>query len=494
MMKWIKRIIFVVLFALSGYALYGWAGSVADEQQKDDQTMENRKGETAMVPEVPAHDMLLVQVDAQEGTRRILECDGEQCSSIQAPASASGDALSDGKSWYYYTDDHTLVRKMNGAGEAVVIVEATPLVRPRDIFISPDGFKVAYWLDNTDSKKALTELWVYDSVQGGTRLVAENIVQKDVVTRVRWNRAGTNLWFLSQRKDGTVDFAVADVRSGTTSARFSNVVWSELEDIVDRGVMDVSADGATVAFAENNSGFESFIVIVRDEETARRVKAPGGVAYIQWLEADKLLYAVQGQSEFSFWTMQAGKQAPIARFDGVLRSALGDSEGRYMAFVGRSGVGASRMYVLDTESKSVRDQGAVQEFGTLLYLVHSGKESLSSGGVIAGAATSISDEQLTAFIQKKLPDIIGATTASAVRIIVSDAPGIAYVDYRFPGGNLERILVEVRDVVHPEWEILGKYQSVAGEWQKIEGGAMADPAPLRLYEWEDSVQQWILKK
>lgn len=518
MLKWVKRFVILVVFAFAGMAVYGMGREQILDTPSNSPQPQVQEVAQFSAEEIPALDMLIVQVDPESVMRRVLRCERSRCAIVDVPTSLSGDALSDGKSWYHYVEREdkrgntilVLQRVFNEDGRGETIVEETPLVRPRDLYISPDGTKVAYWLDNISDNEGLTELWVYDAGEEETRLVAEKLVIKDVLTRVRWNRSGTALWFLSAREDdeiekrkkkkendemtASIDFATVDVQSASVRARFTEEDWEVLKEEADRGVMDINFSGSAVAFYERDILGSSYLVVTHDRSKPERYRVEGPVTYIQWLEDDSIVYSAHSGTGFAFWKIKGSQQTPIVRLDGALRSAHGDTEGKYMAFVSQSRAGMNRMYVLDLKNRLVKEQGVVPQWGEYLYVVYIDQPSQSRESAIAGLTSELEDQELSAFIQKRLPDIVGATTVAPVRMVVTDSPNTVFVDYRFPAGTLERVLVTVKDAVHPEWEIRAKYESVAGEWQKIQGGSFKDPNPVRMYEWEEGVGQWILKQ
>ena len=69
-----------------------------------------------------------------------------------------------------------------------------------------------------------------------------------------------------------------------------------------------------------------------------------------------------------------------------------------------------------------------------------------------------------------------------------------YVEYNVGTAETERLLMTIHNVINPDWSLSARYQSVAGEWQKTQGGGLPDPSIKRIYEWEGKLEQWILKR
>lgn len=110
---------------------------------------------------------------------------------------------------------------------------------------------------------------------------------------------------------------------------------------------------------------------------------------------------------------------------------------------------------------------------------------------VAGAA--FDDAELVAFLEHQAGEITGLPEVFVPRIIMTAQANTVYLDYVDAAGVPKRILLTIHDVVHPEWSIRARYERSAGEWRRVAGGSEADPESLRLYEWEVSLKQWILK-
>lgn len=454
-------------------------------------------------PEPASLSTILIQRDNKQDANRLLICRDSRCSTESIPHSVSNDALSDGESWYHYVDvedekndttKRVLQRTWIEDNRSDVIVEQTPLVKPRDLFISPDGQKVAYWLDNiSDPKAELTELWMYDAAAGGTVLLAEKLYQPDILTIPRWNHSSSHLWFIADTsrpaEPDKIELLVVSTQPIGIAARFGKLDWKELRGLASSGTMDVSLTGTALAYAKSDS-IQSQLSVVMEDGNGQGAAIPGNVPYLQWLEDGSLLYAIQDSRGFAFWRQRGSVHSLIARSPGTLRSAHSDVRGEYLAFAAQAGVRDITLHALHVSSGRVIDQGEIPAFGDHLKLVHVAQTPVSNTPAVAGAST-FDDAELTAFIENNFTDIVGVAV-KPIRIITTSQPNTLYVDFRI-GDQETRILVAVKDVIHPEWSILGRYQVSAGEWQKVQGGGLEDPKPQRVYEWEGSVKQWILK-
>lgn len=384
-------------------------------------------------------DLSIVVEDTNEETPRrgLLTCQRGRC--LTKPF--SGDT-------YFYRDD-SLIRKT--ASQEQIIVAKNKLVAPRGLFVSPDGNKVAYFLDNIhDTKKELTELWVYDSGLSGTKLLVENIVRPDVLTSPRWNSAGTHLWFVADngvKDEEKIELVVVGVAPPQAAARFSHIRWQDFKDIAERGAMDVAADGKTLVFSQAYSPFRSTLTVAEEGGLPQAVTLQGQVVFVQWSSDGDLLYTIPDKN---------GKGLTVLALD------LGAASSREVASV-----------VLFNENSRIV---AVQD--------QKSKEA------VAGISSVLEDAELTAFVEKYLSNMVGQA-ADPIRVITTSQPNSVYVDYR--GGSEGRILVTVHDAIHPEWSIQARYEPAGGEWQKTQGNSLSDPEPKNIYEWEKDVNQWILK-
>lgn len=450
------------------------------------------------LPITQKHTVVLLQ--ERDTERRIMVCAPKSCQPSLPPESAQGEAVFDGESWYRYR----LVEKQKGQQSALLlervwvkdqyaepIVEQTPLVRPRDLYISPDGKRVAYWLDNIDQpKEKLTELWVYDSEIGSTRLVVEKVKQEDVISPIRWNRASSHLWFMASAQQET-KIVVAGVKPVERITSFDHLPWKTLEGIASFGIMDLSLSGENVAYVETKET-RSELVIARKNSRSEYTTVKGSVPYVEWLSDGSLVYARQEQSGFTFWRVQGKAHRHIAQQPGILRSARSDSAGETVLLTADKVTGGSYLATMRLGDGYIVPMGDIPAFGETNKIVQIREEIGAQPSQVAGLSSALSDEELVPFIEKNISTIVGGAAATPNRIIVTDQANTLYVDYR-QGTENGRVLVTVRDAVHPEWSIRGRYKDVQGDWKKIEGSGLTDPGSKRVYEWEASVKQWILK-
>ena len=456
--------------------------------------------------EVPSLDVTIVQIG--EG-KQILECGQNTCTPKRIPTSLQGDALSDGESWYRYVqeDEDILLQRtwMNGERESETIVKQMPFIQPRGMYISPDGKKLAYWLDNISDNQQLTELWMYDSEQEGTHLIAEKLVKPDIVTKVRWNRSSTALWFIAnnaeEKKQEKLEYVTVNIHPENVQARFLELDWEQLKDIADTGAMDISRGGNIVAYAEHFGNNVSKLTVLQDGEKPWHKIVRGYVPFIQWKEDDSLIYAVQDTNGVAFWQAEPLKRdavsennKQIAHILGTYQSAQTDSRGEYIAIVVKDKTRKSIIHTLQMATGLTKPQAQVPTFGKKIFVVHANQQDKEKKKEVAGTTTELSDEEITAFIENNLPDVANYPEAKPQRIIMTETANTAYVDYKTRINEMERILMSIQDAIHPEWTIKGRYRPTAGEWEKFQGGGLKDPEAKRLYEWEESINKWILKE
>lgn len=480
---------FVVLL-IGGFAVAAGAGiwiitsaSGAPESQPTGQVLPAQQ--YIEVPTLP-----IVISEKADDTTRFLECKQTHCRVTSEPKDSEPNALFDGTAWYFYQADGSLHKEIGD--EDTLLVAPTDIVAPRAIIGSLGAGKIAYWLDNISKDgQGLTELWAYNGQDAGTFIVAEHLVAADVVTTPKWNGAGSALWFLADSgtgKEEKLEFIVANTSPPLVKARFSNAVPEALQHAARQGLVDVTPSGTTLAFAAENEGGRHTLHIVRDGGATEVKQLSGRVAYLQWIGEGQLIYAVQQQGTIEFWRYADATHMPIAKQSGVLLSALADDSSRYIGYAASEGPRQTSLRILDISSGLSRLQSALPNSSSL-QVVHVGDQNQPD---TSSAVTQLSDGQLIAFVEDQADRIVGEG-AKLVRAVVTDKPNTLFIDFRSPGEETERVLITVRDAVHPEWAILGRYESAAGEWNKIRGSGV-DPKSLRLYEWEESAGQWILKQ
>lgn len=449
-------------------------------------------------PRIPPLEMVIVQAGLDTSERRILTCLYD-CKTLNPPLSADSTALFDGTWWYHYVEqsgkeDKVEFRRTNNfTGTSQAIITSTDLVEPRGSAISFDGSKVAFWLDNKISVKKLTELWIYDAAVGGNKLLAENLVAPDVVTRARWNKAGSIIWFLADSGKGDeqqLELVTVNAQTGEVKAVFSNLDLNSLQDEIDHDVMDINFDGSALAYVDHR-GREDNLIIAEGGRQLKTIETRGTVPFVNWRGKNDLLYAVQNPSEFVFWQISDGRQLPIVRMPGVLRSATLDTSGKYAALVANTSPGAAHRYVVDLAASAAEDKGAIPAFGKYAYVVQA--RLSGDGNADDELSVQLTDGQVAAFVTNNLQEITGLAAAEPRRMIVTNIPGLIFLDYGLPAGDSERLLVQIKDAVHAEWSVEAKYLPAGGEWHKVRGGG-SDPKPVRMYEWEAQLEQWVLKQ
>lgn len=449
-------------------------------------------------PTPPQFTMLIVQEDGD--ARRVLTCDSGKCTSQDLPSSVDDSAVFDGTSLYYYVLEGAkknqrkiLKRKDIDKNEEKTVIEETPLVRPRDLVISPDGKKIVFWLDNIDDpKKKLTELWMYDATESSTRLLVEKVTQDTVMTEPRWNRLGNYVWFvMRQGEEQKPQLYIVNTQPIEVESRFSTLDWQSLAANTDQGLMDISLNGTALAYVEGEGSLRH-LTIVYEGHPEMNSTVTGAVQYVQWLPNGNLIYVMRERKGFTLWQLSGTVHQFITRQSGVFETARIDEDtGDYLAFITSGNGYGPDISFLNLETSKIVNKHALSPFGTGIHLVSFSSTNIEDTSTVS---STLDDETIAAFIQKQIQAIAGtAENLELTRIITTRQVNTVYVDYRDTTGEDHRLLVTVRDAIHPEWAVKGTYVKRKGEWQKIEGTMATDPAPYRLYEWEESLQRWILK-
>lgn len=440
----------------------------------------------------PTRPVSVVVVQQDTETARILFCARQRCAPQVVPASVDAAAVTDGQNWYVYADirdektskPKRVLQRLSPEGtKPEIIVESTPLVVPRDLIISPDGQKIAYWLDNSDQpQKKLTELWLYDRQVHSTRLLAENVHQDAVLTRPRWNRASTHVWYVHEG-----GLQVVQISPVASELRFNTQDWQELLATARDGVMDLRSDGRELAYA-----LETKVVVAQDDGPQTNYDVAGQAVFLKWLEPGRVLYGAQRAADFIIGEIKNEEATEMIVQTGTVQAMQMDSRSEVVVFVVQT-VAGTNLYSFDLQTRQMTDEGGLVPFGTKTFIV-SAKPGESAASEVAGVKTSqLSDGELITFIDTQLGDITGVAPVKASRILITDQTNSVYIDYAKPAGDSERLLLTVQDALPPRWSIRARYSESAGEWHKTIGGGTEDPHVVRWYEWEEAPKQWILK-
>lgn len=489
-----RKAIFIVLIITASIGAYLYAGHRPDTARSN-----VPKVLGAETREIPSLETLIVQADESSGNRRVLRCGVAGCDIQEPPESVDVQAFSDGQSWYRYAK-HTdgasaniVLEKVDASGTAHTITEESPLVRPRGIFMSTDGTKIAYFLDNIHDNSGLTELWVYDNSTESTRVVAENLHKADIASHIRWNASSRVLWFITEKN--TKELVLIPLSGTTALPTPIHIPLKENSDIIDHGVMDASDDGTLIASANDTFPGFSQLVVTKNGSMSAKKTVKGSVVFIRWMQHSALLYAVQNSDNLTFWMADTVKEWPIARMKALFQSAHSTGSADLAAFIADPRDAESHLYVLQIATGLVKDQMVIPHMqGAQSYVVQANEAQIAIGNAVSGSTSHFSDSVLTAFISSQISFITKEALASASRIIVTDSPNTIYVDYSVKGGETKRILVTVQDVTYPTWKVLATYSALNGEWKRIGESHGADPQAVTVYEWEESVSQWILKE
>ena len=453
--------------------------------------------------ELPNLDVLIVQQD--DSGKRVLQCE-QSCYPAELAGRASQLAVTDGESWYdIVTEPATqknnepqkvIKRFYNNGQEPTTIVAQTPLVVPRDLIISPDGKQVAYFLDNiADPEKHLSELWVYDSEANGASIAAEKIYTPDMITRPRWNSSGNLLWYIANsgtKEQEKVEFVVVRVSPPSVTAVFAELPWQKLKENISNMPLDLGIRGNTLAYVAQNLGQPDTVVIVGANGDKKQKITKGDVLFVQVLTSGDVVYIVQEKDTATFWKIANDKAIEIASYPGHVRAARGDSAGSYMAMAVQSPRGTIDLVALDIATGLTKKQASVPQTTGNTYVVKANPVQNTPAPAVAGFTTKLTDEEIVGVVQQ-IVEGITEPGAELIRLAITDEPNTLYVDYR--AGNIsKRVLVTVRSNPDPTWSIRARYEASGATWNRVEGGGLTEPAPVRVYEWEQSVNQWVLKQ
>lgn len=437
---------------------------------------------------------------------KIFSCSAGRCSL----ETSSGEGLlniTDGTWRYFYEtkidqnqgqEKVFLQRENLQSRKTETIMESTPLTEPREIYLSPNGQQAAFWLDNiADPAKRLTELWVYDTKRGGIRLIAEKLFVPDIRSEPRWNNQSNYLYLIADTGPRIVSSDQLEIiRMGTqppsVTVGFRQEDWKTYLDGFNELVSDMSGSGEDLAYiATNLLGYS--ILNINHLDDQERTTVQGQIPYVRWLANNSLLYAVQDQRGFTFWRVDGGVHRFMARRPGHLAAAQSDETGEYVVFATLNESTVISINSLHTVTGTVVEEGELKKTGDTIQFVSVKKEETSVSSELLPIGEH-DDAEITALIERRINDIANNSSARATKLIFTDQSNTVFLEYRVTATVQERVLLTVLDVLHDEWIIKGRYSIVDGTWRKIQGGGLADPKPIRLYEWEQAIEQWILKQ
>jgi hypothetical protein len=490
-MKWRSRFVLVLLTLAAGLALrQQW-------QQRTYAPASQSPSAFHFEEPLPDTQARIVLTEENGEVPHVRVCEGAACRPVAGPGlEESAPVRSSGTAWFYYTRERQLIRRDAATGESHTIIGPTSLTAPRDLFLSPDGGTLAFFLDNIhDPERELTELWLYDDATRNIRVIAENIFRPDIHSPVYWNSSGTHLWFIADTAPRTapdrLELVLVSTREPGMRAAFANVDWPRLAGHTGAMPIDVSADGSSVAFATTARIGRGSVLSVVSPRGSDEMSVRGTIAYLAWLADGSLVYIIQEERTFTAWRQREGIHQFVANRPGILRTAARDGAGTHLALATSATPDSTvtELFTLHVAEGVVRSAGALAGGSGQLAITSVSTEKPASR--VAGITTELDDGELVAFIERHQAEITGMPTAQLVRLIMTDAQNTVFVDYR-AGTEEKRLLLTVHDAIHTEWSIKGRYETVGGEWRP-EAPVAQEPHPKRLYEWEDSVKQWILK-
>ncbi len=451
----------------------------------------------------PNFETLLVSVDNEE--RTIYKCNKLNCHPLVKPPNIDAyQGVTDGNSWYHYLEKENsnrknenkkiLARTWADKNKSITIAEQTVLVSPRGLIISPDSQKVAYWLDNINKDEtSLTELWAYNANEGGTKLLVENLSSIHIITPARWNRSSNKIWFLGDTSEpeqpAKIELLVTSLKPPKISSRFASVDWDNLKKIVAHGLMDISFTGRSLAYVDPGPE-KNHLVIVHEGLGPATASINGQIKYLQWLENSSLLYVLQNDRGFSIWTTHGTIHRQLAYQKGQILSVSGNSSGSYIALATQDPT-TEKITVFDINEKRFYNHSPLPSSNKQIFLVN--LKALSSISTVKNNITQTLDaSQIAAFINKQITKITDNSRATPTRMIITDQPNTVFVDYEDQSAK-KRLLLTINDAIHPEWTIHSRWVEETGEWTTIQDGESNLLEPVKVFEWEKSINQWVLK-
>jgi hypothetical protein len=498
MLRFLKQLLFsiIVLALIAAAGLYGvkWFRGDVTGQSQDIQFIEQTGSSNIRLRLKSMAGDVVQEYDCLDG-----ECIELNQYSVKENGVSAGD-------WLFFFGEASnseglvgkaLLKVNRVSGEQEIIVAESRLTSPRDLILSPNERYLGFFLDNDhEPEKSLTELWVYDIQSGEKRVVVENMYKPDIKSNVRWNSSSTVLWFVAdngdrQQAEDQLEIVTAHIAPVEVKARFGTAdLENLLEGIDDKLRIDISPSAEYLAYVQSGLLSGSKLVVVGNsgaEENAIR----GEVERVAWASDNKLFYVIQNRAGFTLWQLNERVIRTLGRRSGIILALTSYAEGEKIILVSKENDRVANVYSVLSDTGAFFDEGFIVEPEERIEIINVEKKSISSQS--DNKKTRFDDAQLIAFIERHFENITGET-GKAKRIIITDSINTLLIDYQTKDFLDQRIMVIVSDLIHPEWSITGRYRIIDGQWNKYEGDNLDDPAAVHIYEWEEEINQWVLKE
>lgn len=386
------------------------------------------------------------------------------------------------------------------------VTGSTPLVEPRGLFASPDGAFLAFFLDNRTT--LATELWTYDTSARVKRVSVERLTRNDLhgpyfsLDGSFLLHHGRQLLQGSPRRTG-VDILPVEIPWERVSWEGNLARSPDGERVL--LVTELGDDATTVARVVEYamSGERPVLRFSRGNEAVR---------ILGWAKPESILLGTEEprsgapsagpRSELRTVTLVRGNENISHALGPGARSPVVAEDGSRVGFLREEG-SSIRIEVLDVETGQFVAVAALPapdartrepEFRLLQYL----QSPLAPTGTPDRSRT-LAPELLLLLMYvsehiRAIADAPEAEPVTAERIWLTTIPDAIYVDYRI-GTTLWRRLVrlELRDGLPQGSAVVGVFAPIGGEWVLARGDDLADRTPVRLYEFESDLQQWVEK-
>lgn len=434
--------------------------------------------------------------------------------------------VTDGERLYAY------VRAERGRGARLVafsfdgreeetITDATPLVEPRDLFVSPDGLFLAFFLDNRTSQS--TELWTYDTSARAKRVSVERLERPNVfgpffapdgsfllsaddrVLAGSPRRTGVDIldvpaagaavvWEAGIARAPGGDRVAFVVDAGDAATRVQRVLESRLGSTATRPRFSVTqAVLQLLGWREP----DTLLVLSRPVQSGRETP-PGG--------STSRSDASRSASTPTLWVVRSGDR--ISRDLGAETSSFALAPDGQSAVLLRGAAG-NRLDVLDLLNGQSRTVGTLPleapvaatspspavspTFRVVQFLRRGGPpatESSTPGSLALSPEVTL---QTISDHAREISDPPPDEPVTVERVWFTQTANTVYVDYRV-GTTLWRRLVRVAQTSEgASVEIVGVFAPIQGEWVLTRGSDVADSTPTALYEYDLALRAWVEK-
>lgn len=410
--------------------------------------------------------------------------------------------VTDGTSVYYLIDQKD-VRKQGRSivavrisdGKQTLISDSTPLVKPRNVFMSLDGKNVAFFLDSTQKKK--TELWTYSVEKARKRVSLELLTQNTIGPF--WDANGGFIV-----RDGTQFLRGSPNRTGADKLQVK-IDW---ENILPGQSMILSPGGTQIVYLlkVKEGKNETYRLKVWDikESIEKEIASFNSdkLALLGWNSAGALMLQ-EGGADLKIWNITKEKKESF-NLESNATSVVISGDGAEISYVLPMSGGEAIVFREASSGKIVLKE-KVPDFSESMDGAGAYKSEIIQylrtmeplSGYTQASSANLAKEAIVGYVMGHIREIAepkGGERVLAQRVWFTHVPGAVYVDY-LVGNSLWRRLIQVDGMEDQatSFTVIGIYSPAAGEWVLTKGRELTDTKTTDLYEFDSESGKWFIK-